>query len=84
MHMEALGVNDSHNLIVNPNGGAQGGGDMFEATGGVRLYEAFSQLRGEAGRCQIDDVQCALVHAWRGIPTDSCVVAILDNERRAL
>ena len=59
------------------------GGDMFEATGGVRLFEAFSQLRGEAGRCQID-AQRALVHAWRGIPTDSCVVAILDIERRAL
>ncbi len=36
------------------------------------------------GRCQIDDAECTLVHAWRGIPTDSCVVAILDNERRAL
>jgi acetyl-CoA C-acetyltransferase len=83
MHMEALGVNDNHDSIVNPNGGALGGGDMFEATGGVRLFEAFSQLRGEAGRCQID-AQRALVHAWRGIPTDSCVVAILDIERRAL
>ncbi len=83
MHMEALGVTGSHNLIVNPNGGALGGGDLFEATGGARLYEAFSQLRGEAGRCQIN-AERILVHAWRGVPTDSCVVAILDKERRAL
>lgn len=83
MHMEALGVKNSDGLIINPNGGALGGGDLFEATGGVRLYEALSQLRGEAGRCQID-AERVLVHAWRGIPTDSCVVAILENERRTL
>ncbi len=83
MHMEALGVNTNHNMIVNPNGGALGGGDLFEATGGARLYEALSQLRGEAGRCQIN-AERTLVHAWRGVPTDSCVVAILDKERRAL
>ncbi len=83
MHMEALGVNSNHTPIVNPNGGALGGGDLFEATGGARLYEGLSQLRGEAGRCQIK-AERVLVHAWRGVPTDSCVVAILDKERRAL
>ncbi len=83
MHMEAVGVTGSHNLIVNPDGGALGGGDLFEATGGARLYEAFSQLRGEAGRCQVK-AERTLVQAWRGVPTDSCVVAILDMERRAL
>ncbi len=83
MHMEALGITGSSRPIVNPNGGALGGGDLFEATGGARLYEALTQLRGEAGSSQID-AERALVHAWRGIPTDSCVVAILDNERRVL
>lgn len=83
MHMEALGVNSHEGLPINPNGGALGGGDLLEATGGARLYEALSQLRGEAGRCQID-AERVLVHAWRGVPTDSCVVAILDNERRTL
>ncbi len=81
MHMEALGVTGNDGLTINPNGGALGGGDLFEATGGARLYEALSQLRGEAGRCQID-AERILVHAWRGVPTDSCVVAILDSERR--
>lgn len=83
MHLEALGAARVNSLVVNPNGGALGGGDLFEATGGVRLYEALSHLRGEAGACQIDTGR-ALVHAWRGVPTDSCVVTILDNERRTL
>ena len=81
MHLEALGLNGSPGLVVNPNGGALGGGDLFEATGGARLYEALSQLRGEAGACQVD-AERVLVHAWRGVPTDSCAVAILDSERR--
>ncbi|MEE4241646.1 MAG: hypothetical protein V2I36_09270 [Desulfopila sp.] len=83
MHMEALGVAIDHKPIVNPGGGALGGGDLFEATGGARLYEALLQLRGDAGRCGVE-AERVLVHAWRGVPTDSCVVAILDNERRTL
>lgn len=83
MHMESLGVSDNYEQVVNPDGGVLGGGDMFEATGGARLYAALSQLRGEAGRCQIN-AERVMVHAWRGVPTDSCVVAILDKERRAL
>jgi len=82
MHLEALGVHGTQKPVVNPNGGALGGGDLFEATGGARLYEALSQLRGESGPCQTA-AERVLVHAWRGIPTDSCVVAILDNERRS-
>ncbi|HSL41183.1 MAG TPA: hypothetical protein VK857_12490 [Desulforhopalus sp.] len=81
MHLEALGAGTAHPRQINPNGGALGGGDLFEATGGVRLYEALSQLRGEAGRCGVE-AERVLVQAWRGLPTDSCVVAILDNERR--
>lgn len=83
MHMEALDLNLSHLPLVNPNGGSLGGGDLFEATGGVRLYEALLQLREEAGPCQIE-AKRTLVHGWRGIPTDSCVVAVLDSERRAI
>ncbi|NNK94026.1 MAG: hypothetical protein HKP41_06715 [Desulfobacterales bacterium] len=83
MHLEALNLHGNYSPVVNPNGGALGGGDLFEATGGARLYEALSQLRGEAGACQVE-AERVLVHAWRGVPTDSCVVAILDNERRTL
>ena len=82
MHLEALNAYDAPPSLVNPNGGALGGGDLFEATGGARFVEAVSQLRGEAGACQID-AERALVHGWRGLPTDSCAVVILDAERRA-
>ncbi|MDP8225515.1 MAG: hypothetical protein P9L99_19295 [Candidatus Lernaella stagnicola] len=81
MHLEALGATHD-GLYVNPNGGSQGGGDLFEANGGARLYEAVTQLRGEAGACQID-CERLLVHGWRGVPTDSCAVVILDAERSA-
>ncbi len=81
MHGLALGLTESDSVIINPNGGALGGGDLFEATGGARLYEAVTQIRGEAGACQVP-IKRALVHGWRGIPTDSCAVAILEAERR--
>lgn len=83
MHLDALQLCDCDSALVNPNGGSLGVGDLFEANGGARLYEAVSQLRGEAGPCQID-AERVLVHGWRGLPTDSCAVAILDAERRAL
>ena len=83
MHMEALQVTGLDAVIVNPNGGALGGGDLFEATGGARFAEAVSHLRGEAGASQVE-AERVLVHGWRGLPTDSCAVVILDAERSAL
>ncbi len=83
MHLEALGVCPCSAVVVNPDGGALGGGDLYEATGGARFFEAVRQLRGEAGATQVEDCQTVLVHGWRGLPTDSCAVAILDVERRA-
>ncbi len=80
MHMDALGVDDLG--VVNPDGGALGGGDLLEATSGARLVDAVRQLRGEAGAHQVDGAASALVHGWRGLPTDSCAVAILGTERR--
>jgi acetyl-CoA C-acetyltransferase len=81
MHLDALGLSGFDSDLVNPQGGTQGVGDNFEVTGGVRFYEAVQQLRGEAGPCQID-AERVLVHGWRGLPTDTCAVAILDDERR--
>ncbi|MBZ0274326.1 acetyl-CoA acetyltransferase [bacterium] len=81
MHMEALGIGPDDPVVVNPDGGALGVGDMFETTSGARLVEAVRQLRGEAGGCQTD-ANRVLVHGWRGIPTDSCAVVVVDAERR--
>ncbi len=82
MHMSALGLDVDDLGVVNPDGGSQGLGDLFEANGGARLFEAVRQLRGEAGANQMDRVERVLVHGWRGLPTDSCAVAILENDRR--
>jgi acetyl-CoA C-acetyltransferase len=82
MHMDALGLTDAQLPVINPDGGALGMGDLFEATTGVHLYDAIRQLRGEAGSHQIAGAARALVHGWRGLPTDTCAVTILDAKRR--
>jgi acetyl-CoA C-acetyltransferase len=82
MHMEALGLGDAELPALNPDGGCLGMGDLMEANGGARLYDAVLQLRGEAGAHQIPGARRALVHGWRGLPTDSAAVAVLDTERR--
>ena len=81
MHMEALGLGEEHLPFINPDGGSLGGGDLLEVNGGARMVDAVMQLRGEAGAHQVGDVESALVHGWRGLPTDSCAVVILDAER---
>ena len=81
MHMEALGLGEEALPFVNPDGGSLGCGDLLEVNGGARLYDAVLQVRGEAGVHQVQDVENVLVHGWRGLPTDSCAVVILDAER---
>jgi len=63
---------------VNPSGGALGMGYMYEATGLARLYCAVEQLRGNAGKNQIKNAKTALVQGWRGLPTTSTAVTILN------
>ena len=82
MHMDALGFGDEMLPLINPDGGALGGGDLFEATGGARLVDAVRQIRGEAGAHQVPHAETALIHGWRGLPTDSCAMAVLGSERR--
>ena len=82
MHMEALGLGEEVLPALNPDGGSLGMGDLMEANGGARLYDAVRQLRGEAGVHQIEGARRALVQGWRGLPTDSAAVVVLDTERR--
>ncbi len=79
MHQAALGLPLEPLPFVNPDGGAQGSGELFEATSGPRFFDAVRQLRGEAGAHQIEDAELALVHGWRGLPTDSCAVVVLEG-----
>lgn len=66
-------------LPVNLSGGSLGIGHLFDATGLVRALEAVLQLRGEAGKNQLPEVEIGLVQAWRGVPTTSGAVALLGN-----
>mgnify|MGYP000678174586 CR=1 FL=1 len=79
MHQEALGLPKAILPHVNPDGGAQGTGELFEATSGPRFFDAVRQLREEAGAHQVPDAEIAVVQGWRGVPTDSCAVVVLSN-----
>jgi acetyl-CoA C-acetyltransferase len=91
MHLEALGLSGdaaselrsgafgfAGDLPVNVSGGALGFGRLYEAQGLARVGEVVKQLRGEAGRRQVDG-KVGIAHAWRGIPTESHAVAILEG-----
>jgi acetyl-CoA C-acetyltransferase len=82
MHMDALRLGDEMLPLINPDGGALGGGDLIEATSGARIVDAVRQVRGEAGAHQLPNIDTAFVQGWRGLPTDSCAVAVLGSERR--
>ncbi len=64
-------------LPVNPSGGSLGCGNAIEASGLHRVAEVALQLRGEAGRNQVDHPRVGLAASWRGIPTATGAVAIL-------
>jgi acetyl-CoA C-acetyltransferase len=62
-------------LPVNISGGNLGVGNLLEATGGQKALEIVLQLRGEAGRRQIE-AEVGVAQAWRYIPTASGAVAV--------
>ena len=47
---------------VNPDGGLKAKGHPVGATGAAMAYEMFKQLRGEAGRHQVEGVEVGLTH----------------------
>lgn len=64
---------------VNVSGGALGMGNAMEATGLQRVVEIVTQLRGEAGKRQLQGVRRGLAQSWRGIPTTSCAVTLFSK-----
>ena len=66
-------------LPVNPSGGSLGVGHLYECSGAQKTLEVVLQLRGEAGKRQIKNANIGLAHAWRGVPTTTCAIAILSN-----
>ena len=74
-HLEGLGIyekgesgkkllNDEY-ANINPSGGVLGMGNAHEANGLQRVSEIVEQLRGEAGRRQINGVEKGLAFSWR-------------------
>lgn len=64
---------------VNVSGGSLGNGDLLEANGLARALAVALQLREEAGKNQIKDVNVGLAQSWRGVPSASGAVVILGN-----
>jgi len=54
-------------VVVNPSGGLIACGHPFGATGVRQAWEAFIQLRGEAGVRQVKDAKIALGHNLSGL-----------------
>ncbi len=90
-HIEALGLAKKYEtatlleegyfdrdgaLPINVSGGSLGVGNLLECTGGQKALEVVLQLRGEAGRRQLKDVEVGVAQAWRYIPTASGAVAV--------
>ena len=91
-HMEALGlcrVGEAGLLVeegateldgelpINPSGGSLGVGHLLDASGLARVLEVVTQLRGEAGQRQLEDVETGLAFGWRSIPTTSGAAVVL-------
>jgi len=67
---------DGRQVFVNTNGGLKADGNPLGATGGAQIFEIVTQLRGEAGKRQVDAKDelrfgCAL--ELTGFGTKACV-----------
>ncbi|MCI0530707.1 MAG: acetyl-CoA acetyltransferase [candidate division Zixibacteria bacterium] len=93
-NLEALGVlqkggvgtlfqngKGKNNLLsrINPSGGTLGVGWMHEATGLHKTLEVYLQLKGAKGKNQIKGAKTGLAQCWRGIPTTTSAVIILQK-----
>lgn len=70
----------SGRLPVNASGGSLGMGYCFDATALYRAAEAARQIRGEAGRAQVQNATTGLVLSWRGIPTQTGGAMVLSAD----
>lgn len=92
-HLEALGLAEGSRagylleegwydfdgrMPVNPSGGSLGVGNLLEASGLYRVMEVARQLRGDAEDHQVDGPARGVAASWRGIPTASGGVAVLE------
>lgn len=65
---------------INPDGGLKAKGHPVGATGAAMAYEMFKQLRGEAGKHQVNDVEMGLIQNV-GASGASVVIQIYGREK---
>jgi acetyl-CoA C-acetyltransferase len=70
-HLEALGLDGLPPDAVNPSGGALGEGYLHEANGLARVLACVERLRAGGSRR-------AVAQSWRGVPSSSAAVAVLE------
>lgn len=68
-------------IPVNPSGGLKAKGHPVGATGVAQIVEVVEQLRGEAGKRQVDGAEIGLTENIGG-SASSCVVHILGRRKR--
>src|SRR2546428_7590644 len=64
-------------LPTNVSGGSLGCGNVPDPSGLHPVAEAVLQLRGDAGRGQVEGARRAVVQSWRGLPAATGGVAVL-------
>jgi acetyl-CoA acetyltransferase len=68
-------------IPVNPSGGLKAKGHPIGATGAAQVAEIAAQLRGEAGRRQVEGARIGLTHTLGG-NTATVLVSLLGREPR--
>jgi acetyl-CoA acetyltransferase len=68
-------------IPVNPSGGLKAKGHPIGATGAAQVAEIATQLRGEAGRRQVEGARVGLTHTLGG-NTATVLVSLLGREPR--
>jgi acetyl-CoA C-acetyltransferase len=63
-------------LPINTFGGLKARGHPVGASGVYEIAEAYLQLTGEAGRCQVPDARIALAHNMGGVDTTTAVTVL--------
>jgi len=66
-------------IPINPSGGLKAGGHPVGATGIKQVYEIVQQLRGEAGKRQVNGAEIGMTHNIGGSGA-TCVIHILSRE----